>query len=129
MRQGFTLIEVLVVMAIIGLLTSLIVPNVAQAQRRAKEAGVKATMHTVQAALESYQLDTATYPEGGNVSLTELLIVLGSKPCKNPFTGKDYVGADSAGKILYDYEQSTGEYALTGYGQDGLTPILVLTNT
>lgn len=127
--RGFTLIEVLVVMAIIGLLTSLIVPNVAQAQRRAKEAGVKATMHTVQAALESYQLDTASYPEGDNVSLAELLVILGNKPCKNPFTGQEYSGEDKSGQITYAYEQATGEYALTGFGQDGETPILVLTNT
>jgi len=70
--RGFTLIEVLVVIAIIGLLTSLIVPNVAQAQRKAKEAGVKATIHTLQAALETYQLDNSSYPEGDNVSLAGL---------------------------------------------------------
>lgn len=127
--KGFTLIEVLVVMAIIGLLTSLIVPNVSQAQRRAKEVGVKATMHTVQAALEAYQLDTASYPEGENIGLAELLATLGNKPCKNPFTGKEYSGEDTSGQVVYGYEQTTGEYSLTGYGQDGTTAILVLTNT
>ena len=127
--RGFSLIEVLVVMAIIGLLTSLIVPNVAQAQRKAKEAGVKAIMHTVQASLESYQIDTATYPEGENMGLAELSLELGFKATKNPFTGKEYAGEDTAGQIVYSFESTTGEYSLTGFGQDGTTPIQVLTNT
>ena len=127
--RGFSLIEVLVVMAIIGMLTALIVPNVAQAQAKAKEASLKAIVHTVQAELESYQIDTSLYPEGDSVPVFDLCTEIGNRVPKNPFTGKEYESADSSGQIVYSYDIDTGEYSLTGFGQDGTTPVTVLTNT
>ncbi len=58
---AFTLIELLIVVAIIGILVAIAVPNFLNARLRAKVARVRADMKAVQVALESYKIDNNTY--------------------------------------------------------------------
>jgi len=134
MKKGFTLVEILVVIGIIGLLIVFLVPSLLGARDRAKEAGVKAVMHSVQLAVEAYNMENDSYPLGTNVLLESLCRnylmaggYIASVP-KNPFTGREYTDADVAGKIVYYYDDTTGAYTLTGYKRNGTTKILDLTN-
>jgi type II secretion system protein G len=62
-RDGFTLIEMLVVIALIGILASIAVPNFLKAKDKAKEAETKANLHVIQVALERYATDhRGSYP-------------------------------------------------------------------
>lgn len=61
-RNAFTLIELLIVVAIIGILAAIAVPNFLNAQVRAKIARTVANMKTVSTAMESYILDHNSYP-------------------------------------------------------------------
>ncbi len=61
-NEAFTLIELLIVVAIIGILAAIAVPNFLNAQVRAKVARVRAEMKTCATALESYRLDQNYYP-------------------------------------------------------------------
>jgi len=72
-QKGFTLIELLVVITIIGILAALALPNYMRAKTKAKEAEVKASLHTIQIALERYATDhSGRYPAyllGGDTKL------------------------------------------------------------
>ena len=62
-QRGFTLIELLVVITIIGILCALCLPQYMKAKTRAREAEVKAGLHTIQLALERYSTDhSGFYP-------------------------------------------------------------------
>jgi type II secretion system protein G len=134
MKKGFTLVEILVVIGIIGLLIVFLVPSLLGARDRAKEAGVKAVMHSVQLAVEAYNMENDSYPLGNNVLLESLCrnyLMAGGYIAavpKNPFTGNEYTDADVAGKIVYSYTDATGIYTLTGYKRNGTTKILDLSN-
>jgi len=75
-RAGFTLVEILIVIVIIGILMALILPAIAAAFRRAKEAQVSAEMNNLATALASFRNAFGDYPpsrivlcEGGMASL------------------------------------------------------------
>ncbi len=62
-RPGaFTLIELLIVIAIISILASIAVPNFVHAQVRAKLARVQSDLQTISTALEAYASDVGEYP-------------------------------------------------------------------
>jgi prepilin-type N-terminal cleavage/methylation domain-containing protein len=65
-RPAFTLIELLVVVAIIAILAGIALPNLLEAQTRAKVSRVKADLRTIATALESYAVDWNSYPGDGN---------------------------------------------------------------
>src|SRR5258705_11775097 len=52
--KGFTLIELMIVVVIIGILAAIAIPNFIAMQNRAKEGSTKANMHTLQLAAEDY---------------------------------------------------------------------------
>lgn len=60
--SAFTLIELLIVVAIISILSSIAVPNFLEAQTRAKVSRVKADMASMTTALEVYAIDRNKYP-------------------------------------------------------------------
>ncbi len=61
-RHAFTLIELLIVVAIIGILAAIAVPNFLNAQMRAKVSRAVADERNLATALESYRIDNNKYP-------------------------------------------------------------------
>ena len=62
MRKAFTLIELLIVVAIIAILAAIAVPNFLEAQTRAKVSRTYADMRTVAYAIRAYEVDNNVYP-------------------------------------------------------------------
>jgi prepilin-type N-terminal cleavage/methylation domain-containing protein len=64
LRRAFTLIELLIVVAIIAILAAIAVPNFLEAQTRAKVSRVNADLRTLATGIEAYRVDHNRYPEG-----------------------------------------------------------------
>lgn len=61
-QNGFSLIEILVVIGIIGILSSLLIPNLIGVRQRARDSQRKSDIRQMQSALELYRADNAAYP-------------------------------------------------------------------
>lgn len=62
-QKGFTIIELLIVIVIIGILVALALPNLFAAQARGRDSDRKADIKTLQTSLETYYNDNGSYPE------------------------------------------------------------------
>jgi general secretion pathway protein G len=78
-RAGFTLIEVLVVVAILGILAAIVVPRIMDRPDEAKRVAAKADIGAIVQALKLYRLDNGGYP-----STDQGLVALVQKPSTNP---------------------------------------------
>ena len=63
MTRGFTLIEILVVMAIIGMLAVMVAPNIFNQQAGAQRDAALSQIASLEAALDTYRLDVGEYPD------------------------------------------------------------------
>jgi len=63
-ERGFTLVELMIVMAIIMILSAIAVPIFARQVQRAKEAVLREDLHTLRTAIDSYTVDKEKAPQG-----------------------------------------------------------------
>jgi general secretion pathway protein G len=61
--QGFTLLELMIVMVVIGLLAAIAIPSYTRNIRAANEAVLKADLHTMRTAIDSYTVDKQKAPQ------------------------------------------------------------------
>jgi general secretion pathway protein G len=78
-QQGFTLIEIMVVVVILGILAALVVPQIMSRPDQAKVTVARGDIKAVAAALDMYKLDNHAYP-----STQQGLEALVEKPSGNP---------------------------------------------
>ena len=112
--RGFTLIEILVVMAIIGMLAVMVAPNLFRQQAGAMRDAALSQISSLETALDSYRLDMNQYPD----SLSELMEdESGSASWNGPYLRRQ-VPADPWGND-YVYQSDGRNFTLMSYGADG----------
>jgi general secretion pathway protein G len=123
-RAGFTLIEILVVIAVISILAALVAPNVFRHVGTAKDAAAKSQMEMIGAALDAYRLDTGRYP-----STDQGLEALWSAPTveprplnwRGPYLRKAVPNDPWGNPYLYESPTETARgYSLFSLGADGV---------
>lgn len=117
--KGFTLLELLVVMVIIGLLVSYVGPRYFAQLGKSERGTAMAQMEALSKALDTYRLDIGHYPTSEQ-GLAALVIKPNDETRWNgPYLQKK-VPLDPWGKpYIYRFPGQSGDFDLVSYGQDG----------
>lgn len=115
---GFSLIELMVVIVIMGLLTTIVVVNVLPSQDRAMVEKARTDVRMIEQAIEMYRIDTRRYP-----SLEEGLDVLAVPPSGSTLRTESYIRnlpLDPWGNpYQYLYPGENGAFDVFSFGADG----------
>lgn len=136
-QRGFSLVELMIVVIVIGLLAAIAIPNFMASESRAREASVKSNMHTFQLAAEDFRVRSDSSYAGNAAEVVPLL----AGSFRNPFdrtTGAGLAWEDrsnlsaspAAHPGITSYADSAWGlmYNIKGYGREA-TLSLVLTNS
>jgi prepilin-type N-terminal cleavage/methylation domain-containing protein len=134
-KNGFTLAETLIVIMLLGLLSSIVVPQFTDANGDAKMANLKKNLQQVRAQLELYRLQhNNTYPTDIAAQLTSktddtgtidpagacgpyMMFFPDNSFIDDPVKSEAVTGADGEG---WDYDSSTGVFLANSDGHDEL---------
>ena len=121
-NQGFTLIEIMVVLVILGILAGLIVPRIIGRRDEASRMQAKIQIQSLETSLQLYKVDTGNYP-GTEQGLQALVEAPGTGELAKAWRDGGYL---EKGKVPKDpwgndylYDNDGGNIVIYTYGADG----------
>lgn len=116
-RRGFTLVELLVVMVIVGLLVALVGPKVFPKLGKGKQAAARAQVELLGQTLDHFRLDVGRYPTTQE-GLGALVTNPGAQNWEGPYLKKALPNDPWGKPYQYQSPGSHGEFDIYSYGRD-----------
>lgn len=117
-QYGFTLVELLIVMIILGLLAALAGPRLIQKVGSSKVKAAQTQISLFETALDAYRLDVGSYPSDDQ-GLAALNEDPGISGWDGPYLSKDIPTDPWNNPYVYEKTDDSAEYAITSLGADG----------
>jgi general secretion pathway protein G len=119
-RQGFTLVELLLVLVILGILAAIVIPKFSGRTEQAKEQAAVTQISTFKTALDAFEVDNGYYPKGKNGLLDLIVAPRDSQNWRGPYMQSDAVPKDPWGND-YIYE-CPGRHNPSSYDVSSMGP-------
>ncbi len=102
-HAGFTLVELLLVLVILGILAAIVIPKFSGRTEQAKEQAVRTQLSTFRTALDAFEVDNGYYPKGKN-GLQDLIVrPRDAQNWRGPYLQTDRIPQDPwGGEYLYE---------------------------
>lgn len=120
-RGGFTLVELLLVLVILGTLAAIVIPKFAGRTEQARTTAARTQISNLETSLDAYETDCGSYPQGADGLRALIENTTNAEGWRGPYLKKE-IASDPWGRP-YVYE-CPGKHNTTGYdlmslGQDG----------
>lgn len=122
-HQGFTLVEMLLVLVILAVLAAIVIPKFSGRSQQAKETAAKSQISAIEMALDAFEVDTGFYPQG-NAGLNALVDQPNNaQNWKGPYLKKGVPLDPWGNPYLYSYpgRNNPKGYDISSAGPDGQT--------
>jgi len=111
---GFTLVEMLLVVVIIGVLTAVVAGNFGKKSTAARVNATRASIAAIATAVDVYQMDTGRYPS----SLADLVTDSGAPNWEGPYVRGGNDALIDAWGVAFSYKASGADYKIISAGPD-----------
>ncbi|MDD5459455.1 MAG: prepilin-type N-terminal cleavage/methylation domain-containing protein [Phycisphaerae bacterium] len=115
-KKGFTLVEILIVVVILGILAAIVIPQFTNASTEAKENSLKSDLHTMRAQIELWSVKNSDNEPNalGDLVTDEYLRAIP----ENPFTNDATISSTQEDGSAWYYNSTTGDVRANDGGTD-----------